>query len=53
MPSTAFMWKGPFIGSEDGPRGVHPQRWVRKPDFDEFQRWQMLAGAAFDRDALA
>ncbi len=35
-----FHVEGPHIGVEDGPRGAHPRRWVRKPDFDEFQRWQ-------------
>jgi N-acetylglucosamine-6-phosphate deacetylase len=35
-----FHVEGPFIGSEDGPRGAHPRQWVRKPDFDEFERWQ-------------
>ncbi|HLK70017.1 MAG TPA: amidohydrolase family protein [Bryobacteraceae bacterium] len=32
--------EGPYISGEDGPRGAHPRRWVRPPDFDEFQRWQ-------------
>jgi N-acetylglucosamine-6-phosphate deacetylase len=35
-----FHVEGPHIGVEDGPRGAHPKRWVRKPDFDEFRRWQ-------------
>ncbi len=35
-----FHVEGPHIGAEDGPRGAHPKAWVRKPDFDEFQRWQ-------------
>jgi N-acetylglucosamine-6-phosphate deacetylase len=35
-----FHVEGPHIGIEDGPRGAHPKRWVRKPDFDEFRRWQ-------------
>ena len=33
-----FHVEGPHIGIEDGPRGAHPKRWVRKPDFDEFRR---------------
>lgn len=32
--------EGPHIGAEDGPRGAHPAKWVRRPDLDEFQRWQ-------------
>jgi len=35
-----FHVEGPHIGVDDGPRGAHPKRWVRKPDFDEFRRWQ-------------
>lgn len=35
-----FHVEGPHIGIEDGPRGAHPKRWVRKPDFGEFLRWQ-------------
>ena len=35
--------EGPFISPEDGPRGAHPRRWVRRPDFDEFRRWQDAA----------
>ncbi|MGH9594990.1 MAG: N-acetylglucosamine-6-phosphate deacetylase, partial [Bryobacteraceae bacterium] len=39
----AFHVEGPHISPEDGPRGAHPARWVRPPDFDEFQRWQEAA----------
>ena len=35
--------EGPHISPEDGPRGAHPQRCVRPPDYDEFQRWQEAA----------
>jgi len=35
-----FHVEGPYIGIEDGPRGAHPKRWVRRPDFDAFRRWQ-------------
>jgi N-acetylglucosamine-6-phosphate deacetylase len=35
-----FHVEGPHIAAEDGPRGAHPREWVRKPDFDEFRRWQ-------------
>ncbi len=38
-----FHVEGPHIGIDDGPRGAHPKRWVRKPDFDEFRRWQHAA----------
>jgi N-acetylglucosamine-6-phosphate deacetylase len=39
----AFHVEGPYISPEDGPRGAHPVRWVRAPDFDEFQRFQDAA----------
>ncbi len=38
-----FHVEGPHISPEDGPRGAHPQRWVRKPDVEEFKRWQDAA----------
>ncbi|HYA18351.1 MAG TPA: amidohydrolase family protein [Bryobacteraceae bacterium] len=40
---AGFHVEGPHIGAEDGPRGAHPARWVRPPNFDEFQRWQEAA----------
>src|ERR1700686_2762667 len=39
----AFHVEGPYISPEDGPRGAHPQRWVRAPDLDEFRRFQNAA----------
>ena len=39
----AFHVEGPHISPNDGPRGAHPARWVRPPDFGEFQRWQDAA----------
>jgi N-acetylglucosamine-6-phosphate deacetylase len=39
----AFHLEGPYISPEDGPRGAHPQRWVRPPDLDEFHRFQDAA----------
>jgi N-acetylglucosamine-6-phosphate deacetylase len=41
---AGFHVEGPHIGIEDGPRGAHPKRWVRKPDFDEFRCWQEVTG---------
>jgi N-acetylglucosamine-6-phosphate deacetylase len=35
--------EGPFISPEDGPRGAHPKRHARPPDWNEFQRWQDVA----------
>src|SRR5580700_6888400 len=39
----AFHVEGPHISPEDGPRGAHPQRWVRPPDINEYKRWQEAA----------
>jgi N-acetylglucosamine-6-phosphate deacetylase len=39
-----FHVEGPHISPEDGPRGAHPQRWVRPPDINEFRRWQDVTG---------
>jgi N-acetylglucosamine-6-phosphate deacetylase len=38
-----FHVEGPHISPDDGPRGAHPQHWVRPPDVDEFHRWQEAA----------
>ncbi|HLH41628.1 MAG TPA: amidohydrolase family protein [Bryobacteraceae bacterium] len=38
--------EGPHIAPEDGPRGAHPARWVRPPDFEEYRRWQDAARGA-------
>lgn len=32
--------EGPHICPEDGPRGAHPRHCVRRPDIEEYQRWQ-------------
>ena len=41
-----FHIEGPHISAEDGPRGAHSARWVRKPDIEEFKRWQTAADGA-------
>jgi N-acetylglucosamine-6-phosphate deacetylase len=38
-----FHVEGPHISPDDGPRGAHPARWVRPPDWGEFERWQEAA----------
>jgi len=35
--------EGPYISTEDGPRGAHPLQHCRPPDWDEFQRLQEAA----------
>jgi N-acetylglucosamine-6-phosphate deacetylase len=39
----AFHLEGPYISPHDGPRGAHPEKWVRPPDLAEFQRFQDAA----------
>ena len=36
--------EGPYISSEDGPRGAHPLEHTRDPDWEEFQAFQEAAG---------
>lgn len=36
--------EGPYISSEDGPRGAHPRQHCRQPTWEEFQRLQEAAG---------
>lgn len=35
-----FHVEGPHISPDDGPRGAHPERWIRPPDIEEYRRWQ-------------
>ena len=39
----AFHIEGPHISPEEGPRGAHPVQHVRRPDVNEFERWQEAA----------
>lgn len=41
---VGFHVEGPYIASEDGPRGAHPLEHTRDPDWDEFCRYQEAAG---------
>jgi len=41
---AGFHLEGPYISSEDGPRGAHPRVHCRAPDWDEFQQFQAAAG---------
>lgn len=49
----AIHLEGPYISSEDGPRGAHARQHVRPPDWDEFQRWQEAAGGRIRLVTLA
>ena len=35
--------EGPYISTEDGPRGAHQKQHARAPDWNEFQKWQDVA----------
>lgn len=35
--------EGPYISSEDGPRGAHDPAYIRDPDAAEFEQWQEAA----------
>jgi N-acetylglucosamine-6-phosphate deacetylase len=48
-----FHLEGPYISSEDGPRGAHAKQHVRPPDWDEFRRWQDAAGGRIRLVTLA
>jgi N-acetylglucosamine-6-phosphate deacetylase len=45
--------EGPFICPDDGPRGAHPKRHVRPPDWDEFQRLQEVANSRIKLTTLS
>jgi N-acetylglucosamine-6-phosphate deacetylase len=49
----ALHLEGPYISPEDGPRGAHPLRHVRPPDWDEFRRFQDAAGGQIRLVTLA
>jgi N-acetylglucosamine-6-phosphate deacetylase len=48
-----FHLEGPYISAEDGPRGAHPRQHVRRPDWDEFQRFQEAASGGIRLVTLA
>ena len=49
----ALHLEGPYISAEEGPRGAHPLRHVRPPDWDEFRRFQDAAGGRIRLVTLA
>jgi N-acetylglucosamine-6-phosphate deacetylase len=40
-----FHLEGPYINPEDGYRGAHPLKYVRKPDWDEFMELFLSSGS--------
>lgn len=51
--SVTFHIEGPYISSEDGPRGAHPREHARPPDRDEFDRLQEAGGGRIGYVTLA
>lgn len=49
----AFHLEGPYLSPDDGPRGAHPREFIRRPDWDEFCRWQEAAGGRIRLVTLA
>lgn len=45
--------EGPYISSEDGPRGAHDPAYIRDPDFAEFEAWQEAADGKISIVTLA
>jgi N-acetylglucosamine-6-phosphate deacetylase len=48
-----YHLEGPYLSSEDGPRGAHPKEHIRDPNWDEFRRWQDAAGGRIIMATLA
>ena len=45
--------EGPFLATEDGPRGAHPLEHVRAPDLDEVAEWQRVSGGLVGKITLS
>jgi N-acetylglucosamine-6-phosphate deacetylase len=45
--------EGPYISPEDGPRGAHPEPWVRDASVDDFERRQEAANGRIRLVTLA
>jgi N-acetylglucosamine-6-phosphate deacetylase len=41
---SGFHVEGPHLSPEEGPRGAHPLDSIRKPDLNEYRRWQEATG---------
>jgi len=41
--NLGYHLEGPWISSEDGPRGAHPREYARDPSWEEFQQLQEAA----------
>jgi N-acetylglucosamine-6-phosphate deacetylase len=36
--------EGPYLSSVDGYRGAHPLKWIKSPDWQEFQKYNLISG---------
>jgi len=50
---AGFHLEGPYISPEDGYRGAHPARYVRKPDWEEFMEFYEASGGNILQVTLA
>ncbi len=48
-----FHLEGPYLSSLDGARGAHAAEWVRRPDWQEFERLNQAAGGYIKQVTLA
>ncbi len=50
---AGFHLEGPYISPQDGYRGAHPLKFVRNPNWDEFQQYMEAAGGHIIQVSLA
>lgn len=50
---AGFHVEGPYISSEDGPRGAHDPQFIRNPDWSEVSEWVAAAGGDLTMVTLA
>ena len=50
---AGYHLEGPYISTEDGPRGAHPLQHVRPADYDEFEKLQTASGGRIRLVTLA
>lgn len=48
-----FHLEGPYISAKEGCRGAHDEKWIRKPDWQEFQKLNATAGNKIIQVTLA
>jgi N-acetylglucosamine-6-phosphate deacetylase len=48
-----FHLEGPYISPDEGFRGAHPPKYIRKPSWDDFMRYQEAAGGRIIQITIA